>query len=125
MSGTLGLLWGHKGWSWLCWAVGVMIRAGLWDAFGGCFQAADLPFCCGGILSPADGDAVYASTSREMIPGRVCSILLGTMLCCLPLGFLQNVLLVWLPPIPSCAMPCCAMPCHPTPPHPMGADQTL
>lgn len=62
MAGMLRwLLWGHKGWSWMYWAVGVgVIGAGLGDVFRGCFQAASLPFSCGGILSPADGDAGLA-----------------------------------------------------------------
>lgn len=40
--------------------VGVMIRAGLWDAFWGCFKAVDLALCSGGIPSPVDGGARLA-----------------------------------------------------------------
>lgn len=38
-----------------------------------------------------DWPSVCASTSVEIITGRVYSILLGMMLHCLPLGIFQNV----------------------------------
>lgn len=47
-----------------------------------------------------DQVSTCASTSMEMITGRICSILLGKVLHCLPLGILQNVWLVWLPSHP-------------------------
>lgn len=61
-----------------------------------------------------DQVSTCASTSMEMITGRICSILLGKVLHCLPLGILQNVWLVWLPSPEhfSISVPLEAVPCQ-------------
>lgn len=63
--------------------------------FGGCFKAADLPPCPGGILWLGVPERVPggAGSSVELIPGSICSVSLVMLLLHPLLGFLQNVLL--------------------------------
>lgn len=72
-----------------------MIRAGLWGAFWGVLQSSGFGPVQWGRPESCRWGCWMGSLHVELIPGSVSSVLLGMLLLCLPLGFLQNVLLAW------------------------------